>query len=61
MRHLGPLLGLREGALTKARIEATFAQLLAGELGPATVNKLRSTGRLIIRDAQGNGQRAEPV
>lgn len=57
MRHLAPLWGLREGELTKARIETLFGRLVrpVGKLGASTLNKLRSTGRLVIRDAQGNG------
>lgn len=56
VRHLGPLGHLREGELTKASIEELFGRLRAGPLGAATVNKLRSTGRLVVRDAQGNGE-----
>lgn len=60
VRHLSPLWGLREGTLTKAAIEECLGRLAVGresgaKLGPATLNKLRSTGRLVIRDAQGNG------
>ncbi len=57
IRHMQPLAHLREGELTKGAIEDLFGDLLAplGPLGAATINKVRSTGRLIIRDAQGNG------
>lgn len=57
VRHLKALDKLREGELTKAAIEDVLGDLLKprGPLGPATINKLRSTGSLIIRDAQGNG------
>lgn len=56
--HLRPLWRFTEGDLTKARVEQTLVALLrpSGPLGPATANKVRSTGRLIIRDAQGNGE-----
>lgn len=53
VRHLSALAHLREGELTKAVIEEVLGAL---ELGPATLNKVRGTGRLIIRDAQGNGR-----
>jgi integrase len=55
--HMKPLLGLREGELSKARIEDLFGDLLAphGPLSPVSVNKVRSTGRLIVEDARGNG------
>ncbi len=61
VRHLSPLGRLREGTLTKAAIEELFGQLGQGtaeggrKLSASTLNKLRSTGRLVIRDAQGNG------
>lgn len=56
IHHMRALAALREGQLTKGAIDDAFGELLApaGELGPASVNKLCSTGRLIIRDAQGN-------
>lgn len=56
--HMDPLAELKEGQLTKAAIEDLFAKLLKpkGPLGPPTINKLRSTGSLIIRDAQANAQ-----
>lgn len=58
VQHLRPLAELREGELTKTGIDELFGQLLAptGHLSAASVNKLRSTGRLIIRDAQGDGE-----
>lgn len=51
-------MALREGELTKGAIETLFGDLLAprGPLGPCTINKLRGTGRQIIRDAQGNNE-----
>jgi len=58
VRHLAPLKHLREGDLTKAAIEAALLKLdraNGGPLGPATLNKLRSTGKLIIDDAIGSG------
>jgi integrase len=56
--HLAALHPLREGELTKAKVEECFKALLKprGPLGPATLNKVRGTGRLIILDAQGNDQ-----
>lgn len=58
VRHMAPLLELREGTLTKGVIDELFAGLCVpnGKLSAATVNKLRGTGRLIIRDAQGNNE-----
>jgi integrase len=58
LRHLAPLASLREGELTKGRIEELFGQLRApaGKLSSATLNKVRGTGRLVIADAQGNGE-----
>lgn len=57
VEHLEPLHDLTEDTCTKAAIEACFKALLdSGRLGPATVNMLRSTGSLIVRDAQGNRQ-----
>lgn len=58
VKHMGPLFNLREGELTKGSIDDLFGNLLRplGHLGPASVNKLRSSGRLILRDAQGNGE-----
>jgi excisionase family DNA binding protein len=55
--HLAALHHLREGELTKAKVEECLKALLKprGPLGPATLNKVRGTGRLIILDAQGNG------
>lgn len=58
VHHMASLLSLREGELNKAAIEHCFAALdkeRGGKLGPATLNKLRSTGRLIIEDAVSNG------
>ena len=63
VEHMAPLLELREGELTKAEIDVTFGALLkAGKLSAASINKLRSTGRLIIDDALGNEEweRANP-
>lgn len=64
VRHMGDLLALREPGrrsapddLTKAAIESCFATLdkaRGGKLGPAMLNKLRSTGRLIVEDARDN-------
>jgi excisionase family DNA binding protein len=64
VRHMAELIELREPGereapddLTKAAIEACFAKLdkrLGGTLGPASLNKLRSTGKLIIDDAVAN-------
>lgn len=57
VRHMEPLFLLAEGTLTKATIEACFVQLdvaNGGDLGPATLNKLRSTGKLIVDDARAN-------
>lgn len=57
VEHLAPLHRLTEHALTKASIEAVFKGLLdSGRLGPSTINMLRSTGKLIVEDAQGNRQ-----
>lgn len=55
LAHLAELAALHEGELTKASIDALFARL-ADKLGPATLNKLRSTGRLVVRDAQACGE-----
>ena len=54
LAHMRPLWELREEELTPRVIEGLFADLLrpAGPLGPATINKLRSTGRKVIRSAQ---------
>lgn len=57
VQHMRPLWALREGELSRDRIEALFATL---PLGPATLNKLRSTGSLIIRDAQAVGRWSGP-
>jgi integrase/predicted DNA-binding transcriptional regulator AlpA len=64
VRHMEPLRRLREPGreereddLTKATIETCFGRLdkrNGGTLGPATLNKLRSTGKLIIEDARAN-------
>lgn len=59
VQHMEPLHLLREGELTKASIERCFAALdrdRGGTLGPATLNKLRSTGRLVVEDAAANGR-----
>lgn len=56
LAHLAALHRLREGELTAALIDAELIKLeRAGELGPASLNKLRSTGKLVIDDAQANG------
>ncbi len=52
LAHLGPLWGLTESTLTVAAIQKRFGELREGGLSPQTLNKLRSTGRLVIRDAQ---------
>lgn len=56
VKHMAPLWNMREGELTKGAIDDLFGSLQspAGPLGPATLNKVRSAGRLIIRDAMGN-------
>lgn len=57
VRHMAALFPLKEGELTKATIEACLVRLdvaNGGTLGPATLNKLRSTGKLIIDDARAN-------
>jgi integrase len=59
IKHMKPLWKLREGELTPRRIKEAFFSLLranGGRLSPATVNKLRSTGRRVVRDAQENGE-----
>lgn len=58
VRHMLELLPLREGELTKRAIDVTFGKLAAplGSLAPASLNKLRGTGRQIIRDAQANAE-----
>lgn len=57
VEHLKPLAELRAGELTKGAIDDLFGRLFRDKkLGPATINKLRSAGRLIIRDGQGNGE-----
>lgn len=56
LAHLAAVQHLREGELTAAIIETELLRLdVAGELGPASLNKLRSTGKLVIDDAQANG------
>ncbi len=55
VKHMAPLAELTEIDLTKATIEGLLQSLSAGPLGAASVNKVRSTGRLIIKDAIGNG------
>lgn len=55
IEHLAPLAELRESQLTKALIDDLFGRLFAdGVLGESTLNKLRGTGKRIVRDAQGN-------
>lgn len=57
--HMGPLLALKEGELTKAAIEHCFVALdkeRGGKLSSASLNMVRSTGRLIIEDAAANGR-----
>lgn len=58
LEHLKPLWTLRDGELTKGAIDALFATLLkpTGKLGPQTINKVRATGTLVVRDAQANGE-----
>lgn len=59
LAHMTPLWALREGELTKAAIETCFAALdkeRGGKLGPESLNKLRSTGRLVVEDAAANGR-----
>lgn len=58
VRHMSELLSLCEGELTKRAIDVAFAKLAApaGPLAPASLNKLRGTGRQIIRDAQANAE-----
>lgn len=55
VEHLRPIWALGESALTMGRVEEVLGKLL-GALAPPTVNKVRSTGKLIIRWAQGNGE-----
>lgn len=54
--HLRQLWALREGELRPRAVRAALLELLAptGTLGAATVNKVQSTGRRIIREAQLN-------
>lgn len=56
IEHLRALWALTEGELGPRAVKAALTALLApaGPLGPATVNKVRATGRRIIRDAQEN-------
>lgn len=57
LAHLATLDELREGELTVSAIDAVLLELEdAGALGPASLNKLRSTGKLVIDYAQANGQ-----
>lgn len=60
LAHLGPLWGLTESTLTVAAIQTRFAELREDGLAPQTLNKLRSTGRLVIRDAQADRLWAGP-
>lgn len=57
IRRMKSLWELREGELTKAAIEDLVGDVLKpnGTLGPTSVNNMLSTGKLIVRDAQGNG------
>lgn len=55
VRHLAALHGLKEGELTVERLEE-HRNALSGFLSNQTLNKLRSTGRLIIRAAQADGK-----
>lgn len=57
IKHLNPLHSLREGELTVAEIDTALR--LTG-LGPTTVNKIRSTGKLIIAWAQANNRWRSP-
>lgn len=54
--HLKPLWILTEEQLRPGKVKEVLAALLkpTGHLGAATVNKVRSTGRRIIREAQIN-------
>lgn len=58
VRHMKALASLREGELTKGAIDDALGALAKpkGPLGPATLNKLRGTGKLIVLDAQGNNE-----
>lgn len=54
--QLKPLWHLKEGELTPALIGEWFGQLAEMGFSPISINKYRSAGRLVIRDAQANAQ-----
>lgn len=58
LTHLEPLWSLTEETLTPRRVKEHLAALLRphGTLGAATVNKVRSTGKRVIREAQINSE-----
>lgn len=58
LNHLEPLWGLNEASLTPRRARDALLSLLKpkGRLSASTVNKVRSTARRAIRDAQMNGE-----
>lgn len=58
IEHLRPIWHLTEAELRPRIVKAVLASLLrpAGPLGAATVNKVRGTGRRIIREAQINDE-----
>lgn len=60
--HLRALWGLTEGELRPYRVKEALLSLLkpSGPLSPATVNKVRGTGRRIIREAQLNDEWTGP-
>lgn len=63
LEHLKPLLRLTEEELTPRRVKSHLLSLLrenGGTLGPSTVNKVRSTGKRAIRDAQLNREWHSP-
>lgn len=62
LKHLAALSEMCEGELTPGAIDTLFGVLARphGHLAPASINKLRSTGRLVIRDAQANGEWTGP-
>lgn len=53
IRHLKPLWELTEDALTPSAVKQTLSGLVG--LGASTRNKVRSTGRLVIQEAQESG------
>jgi integrase len=58
-RRLTPLLEENEDTLTVAAIDG-FLSGLSAELAPATINKLRGTGRLVVEYVQANRKWAGP-